>query len=250
MNASLQQAETASTITPLSTMPTSGELERYASDGYFVRKALLDDDEVANFRDHAREQLERESAAGDLMSKGDREGNQTLLKMWNRARGTTNTGFSPVTSAMVGLADGAAGKPVYLYSHKMTMKQPRSGGAWEWHQDFGYWYNYGCLAPDMLSIWGRARSVQPGQRLLAGAAREPSPGAPRSRARGRSDQREPGARGRRARAARADLRRDGRRGRAGLPREPPAPLGRQPKRHPSLGLHLLVQRGRQRSVQA
>jgi hypothetical protein len=33
------------------------------------------------------------------------------------------------------------------------MKQPREGGAWEWHQDFGYWYNNGCLAPDMLSIY-------------------------------------------------------------------------------------------------
>ena len=35
----------------------------------------------------------------------------------------------------------------------MTMKQPDEGGAWEWHQDFGYWYNYGCLAPDMMSIY-------------------------------------------------------------------------------------------------
>ncbi len=25
------------------------------------------------------------------------------------------------------------------------------GGAWEWHQDYGYWYNNGCLLPDMAS---------------------------------------------------------------------------------------------------
>ena len=36
---------------------------------------------------------------------------------------------------MVDLAEDAIGKPVYLYSHKMTMKQPNEGGAWEWHQD-------------------------------------------------------------------------------------------------------------------
>ncbi len=35
----------------------------------------------------------------------------------------------------------------------MTTKQPQEGGAWEWHQDFGYWYNYGCLAPEMMSIY-------------------------------------------------------------------------------------------------
>ena len=31
------------------------------------------------------------------------------------------------------------------------IKQPRIGGAWEWHQDYGYWYNFGCLFPDMGS---------------------------------------------------------------------------------------------------
>ncbi len=31
------------------------------------------------------------------------------------------------------------------------MKEPRVGGAWEWHQDYGYWYNNGCLYPDMAS---------------------------------------------------------------------------------------------------
>ena len=30
-------------------------------------------------------------------------------------------------------------------------KDPRVGGAWEWHQDYGYWYNDGFLYPDMLS---------------------------------------------------------------------------------------------------
>src|SRR5688572_5928381 len=26
------------------------------------------------------------------------------------------------------------------------------GGAWEWHQDYGYWYGNGCLWPNMLSV--------------------------------------------------------------------------------------------------
>lgn len=25
------------------------------------------------------------------------------------------------------------------------MKEPKVGGAWEWHQDFGYWYEDGLL---------------------------------------------------------------------------------------------------------
>ena len=40
---------------------------------------------------------------------------------------------------------------VYHYHHKMMLKEPRVGGAWEWHQDYGYWYKNGCLYPDMGS---------------------------------------------------------------------------------------------------
>jgi ectoine hydroxylase-related dioxygenase (phytanoyl-CoA dioxygenase family) len=43
------------------------------------------------------------------------------------------------------------GDEVYHYHHKMMLKEPRVGGAWEWHQDYGYWYNNGCLFPDMAS---------------------------------------------------------------------------------------------------
>jgi ectoine hydroxylase-related dioxygenase (phytanoyl-CoA dioxygenase family) len=43
------------------------------------------------------------------------------------------------------------GGEVYHYHHKMTMKEPYVGGAWEWHQDYGYWYNNGCLFPYMAS---------------------------------------------------------------------------------------------------
>jgi hypothetical protein len=27
-------------------------------------------------------------------------------------------------------------------------KEPRVGGAWEWHQDYGYWYKNGFLYPE------------------------------------------------------------------------------------------------------
>ena len=43
------------------------------------------------------------------------------------------------------------GDEVYHYHHKMILKEPRTGGAWTWHQDYGYWYNNGCLFPDMAS---------------------------------------------------------------------------------------------------
>ena len=30
----------------------------------------------------------------------------------------------------------------------MILKEPGVGGAWEWHQDFGYWYAQGLHDPD------------------------------------------------------------------------------------------------------
>lgn len=41
---------------------------------------------------------------------------------------------------------------VYHFHHKMMIKEPHVGGAWEWHQDYGYWYKFNyCLLPDMAS---------------------------------------------------------------------------------------------------
>jgi ectoine hydroxylase-related dioxygenase (phytanoyl-CoA dioxygenase family) len=34
---------------------------------------------------------------------------------------------------------------------KMMLKEPKVGGAWEWHQDYGYWYHNGCLFPLLAS---------------------------------------------------------------------------------------------------
>ena len=42
------------------------------------------------------------------------------------------------------------GSPIYHFHTKVMLKEPRVGGTWEWHQDFGYWYQVGCLAPDKM----------------------------------------------------------------------------------------------------
>ncbi len=52
------------------------------------------------------------------------------------------------------VVDGAAaliGEPVYHFHSKMVRKPARGGGTVVWHQDFGGWYQDGCLMPDMLT---------------------------------------------------------------------------------------------------
>lgn len=132
--------------------PTREEMRAYEADGYFIRKGFLRLEEVTNFRDTARRQLEAENASGNVMHKGDKAGNTTLLKLWNSA-GDDQYGLLARDERMVRMSEALIGSNIYLYSHKMTMKQPQEGGAWEWHQDFGYWYENACLAPEMLSIY-------------------------------------------------------------------------------------------------
>ena len=53
---------------------------------------------------------------------------------------------------MVDTSAHLLGGDVYHYQSKLTAKEPEVGGAWEWHQDYGYWYYNGCLRPDLLSV--------------------------------------------------------------------------------------------------
>lgn len=49
------------------------------------------------------------------------------------------------------LMDGNAA--VCHFHSKLMQKEPKIGGAWEWHQDYGYWYKNEFLFPDqMISI--------------------------------------------------------------------------------------------------
>ena len=131
-------------------MLTPEQQEQYRELGYVIVPSLLSDAEATAFRDRARADLRRESAG--MIKKGDADGNVTLLKMWHRADDDFY-GRVARDRRLVDIARQLIGRETYLYSHKMTMKEPRSGGAWEWHQDYGYWYQNRCLAPDMLSIW-------------------------------------------------------------------------------------------------
>jgi len=133
-------------------MLTPQQLSDYSADGYFLIEGMLSQEEVATFRDHARDELRRDAAAGNMMEKKDKEGNTTLLKMWYEA-GDDMYGLVARDQRLVSIAQELLQKDIYLYSHKMTVKEPLQGGAWEWHQDFGYWYENKCLAPEMLSIW-------------------------------------------------------------------------------------------------
>lgn len=45
------------------------------------------------------------------------------------------------------------GGEVSFFHAKLMNKEPKVGGKWEWHQDYGYWYDDGFLRSDMGSCF-------------------------------------------------------------------------------------------------
>ena len=118
----------------------------YWKAGFIVIKSLFAESEVKKLRSIAEEDIKQT----EIMVKGDQSGNLTKLKMWDRP-GDDIYGMFSRNERITDNVEILFGEPVYIYSAKMILKNAREGGAWEWHQDYGYWYNYGCLMPAMNS---------------------------------------------------------------------------------------------------
>jgi len=43
------------------------------------------------------------------------------------------------------------GEEIAFFHGKVIFKEAKKGGAWEWHQDYGYWYDQGFAFPRMIS---------------------------------------------------------------------------------------------------
>jgi phytanoyl-CoA hydroxylase len=127
---------------------TEKMLGAYRRDGYVVISRLFAPDEIAILRAAA----ERDLPDAQILTKQDQDGNKVSLKMWGHA-GDDIYGMFSRNERVVNAAERVIGDEIYLYSAKMILKDAREGGAWEWHQDYGYWYKNEFLFPDqMISV--------------------------------------------------------------------------------------------------
>jgi ectoine hydroxylase-related dioxygenase (phytanoyl-CoA dioxygenase family) len=123
-------------------------LETFDRDGYVVVPGLLGAEEVGLLSQIAR--ADREIAEQKL-TRQDGEGGDTELTVVNTLPEDTIYGAIVRSERIVRPMEQFLGGEVYHYHHKMILKQQKTGGAWAWHQDYGYWYSNGCLFPDMAS---------------------------------------------------------------------------------------------------
>jgi len=130
---------------------TKQEIADYEKDGYIIVSNFLDKDEITKLTKVAFEDTSIREYAIDL---NDTTGKKTKLTSWYIPG---NDVFGQLTKSrrIVQTVDKLLDKngDVCHFHSKLMQKEPRVGGAWEWHQDYGYWYKNEFLFPDqMISV--------------------------------------------------------------------------------------------------
>jgi len=127
---------------------TKDHLKSYQEDGYVIIRNFFSQEEVDLLLETYRnDKLVKESA----INVDDNSGLNTKLTLWYNSGDDVYGAFSKSERIVNGLEMIFGDKPA-LYHTKFMQKEPKIGGAWEWHQDYGYWYDNGFLLPEMLSV--------------------------------------------------------------------------------------------------
>src|SRR5688572_13492761 len=132
----------------MATNLTSDQISAYHQDRFLVIKKFFSEAEVKQLYSTAVEDDAMRKNALDL---NDQTGKKTRLSLWftpgNDVFGYM-TRSQRIIEAIKPLLDS---DPSVCHFHsKLMQKEPRVGGAWEWHQDYGYWYKNQFMFPDQL----------------------------------------------------------------------------------------------------
>jgi ectoine hydroxylase-related dioxygenase (phytanoyl-CoA dioxygenase family) len=127
---------------------TPADLALYEKQGYLVVQGFCRPDEVNKLYQTA---LDDDAMSKNALDLNDQSGKKTRLSLWftpgNDVFGYL-TRSERMISSVAQVLDGDS--PVCHFHSKLMQKEPKVGGAWEWHQDYGYWYKNQFMFPDEL----------------------------------------------------------------------------------------------------
>jgi len=123
------------------------ELREFEENGYIFVPNLLNKEETALVFAAAKSDTKMLTNVFDV---ADAQGGKSRLTGWSHT-GDDVYGMVARVPRVVDRMEAFLGGEVYHYNSKMMLKEPRIGGAWEWHQDYGYWYQNDCLYSYMVS---------------------------------------------------------------------------------------------------
>lgn len=127
---------------------TAQQITNFHKDGYIIVKGYYNEAEIERLQQKA---FNDDSLYERAWNKKDANGAVSKVCIWQETGDDFYSMFSR-GRRLVDVCEILIGEEVYHTSTKIMMKEPFVGGAWEWHQDFGYWHrdNY-MLYPKAIS---------------------------------------------------------------------------------------------------
>ncbi|MES2446334.1 MAG: phytanoyl-CoA dioxygenase family protein [Bacteroidota bacterium] len=127
---------------------STAEKALFDRDGYVLIKGMLQPQEVEKLYTIA---IQDEVISSKSFDRGDANGLRTKLALWYSLGDDAYSLLARSKRIVEGVNLLLDGEPAHFHS-KLMQKEPKVGGAWEWHQDYGYWYRDGFLYPQMISV--------------------------------------------------------------------------------------------------
>jgi len=127
---------------------TAQQRSDYHRDGYVLVRGMFSAEEMKLVMSAAKDDT---VIAKQATGRNDAQGGVSKLSLMNHP-GNNIYGAIARCARVVDSVETLLEGEAYHYHSKVMIKEPFTGGAWEWHQDYGYWYENGCLAPLMLSV--------------------------------------------------------------------------------------------------
>ena len=124
------------------------EVQSFHHDGYVVVPGFFSKIEIDKLYGIAIGDTVIRQHAVDL---NDQAGKKTKLTLWFNPGDDVYSMLlrsNRMVNSVAKLLDSDS--PVCHFHTKLMQKEPKVGGAWEWHQDYGYWYKNQFLFPDQL----------------------------------------------------------------------------------------------------
>ena len=131
----------------MTTSLSTAQIRAFQRDGYVIVRRFFSAQEILLLQRYARGDA---GLVANARSLPDAAGRRSRLTLWNDL-GDDLYGRFARCRRVVGGARQLLGEEVYHWHSKIMLKEPRTGGAWEWHQDFGYWHAHGLPAPQLVS---------------------------------------------------------------------------------------------------
>jgi ectoine hydroxylase len=127
---------------------TEQQIADFHKDGYVITKGYYTAEEIDRLQ---KTVFNDDSLYERAWDKKDAQGAVSKVCLWQETGDDFYSMFSR-GRRLVDVCEKLIGEEVYHTSTKIMMKEPFVGGAWEWHQDFGYWHrdNY-MLYPKAIS---------------------------------------------------------------------------------------------------